>query len=126
MKANSLVEDVSPFRRIGVRLLTIALWLSASVLALAAIFALRELVIWGAALLFGSINSLTRAQAAGLVDIVNNCGTMFLGLAAITAIIVGGEYSGKHLGERRLLRLLGVVIVVECAIVLPVGYFFWR
>ncbi len=126
MKANPLLDSRSPAQRLGLHLLTIALGLIASVLALAAIFALRELVIWGAALLLSGVDSLSKSQNAGLIDIVNNCGSMILGLLAITAIIVGGEYIGKHVGERRLLRLLGIAIAVECAIILPVGYFFWR
>ena len=125
MKANPLLDRMSPAQRVGVRMLTITLWLTASVLALASIFALRELVIWGAALVFSEINSLSKSQTAGLINLANNCVAMFFGLAAIAGIIAGGEYVGKHVGERRLLRSLGIAIAVECAIILPVGFFFW-
>ena len=56
MKTHSLVEGGALPKRVGIRLLTIVLWLVASLLALVAIFALRELAIWGAALLFSGID----------------------------------------------------------------------
>ncbi len=125
MKANPLLERMSPAQRVGARMLTIGLWLLTLVLGLLTIFALRELVIWGAAILFSGVDSLSKSQAAGLINIANYCSVAILGIMVLGAVIVSGEYVGKHIGERRLLRLLTIMIAVECAIILPVGFFFW-
>ncbi len=121
-----MTGDASLPRPAGVRLVTVVLWLLALVLGLLSIFALRELVIWGAAILFSGVDALSKSQSAGLVDIANYCGVVFLGLVTLVGIVASGEYVGKHAGERHLLRLLTIMIAVEGAIILPVWFFFWR
>ncbi len=106
-------------------LLSGLLWLVSAILALVSIFAARDLLMWVLTLLLlqSSVGSYDGANA---LSVANDCGSLLLGIASITAIIISSEYFFKHSGQPRVFRLLFMIIAAECALIIPAAIFFWR
>jgi hypothetical protein len=107
-------------------LFSILLWLVSAFLALAAIFALRDLLLWLLANLLIKPDAKSNYDVNRFIDVANDCGALIFGVLCLGVIVVSSEYVFHHLGQARLNRILTILIVVECVIVLPVAWFFWR
>ncbi|MFN8374504.1 MAG: hypothetical protein U0694_16705 [Anaerolineae bacterium] len=126
MKQNDIVQP-SAFGRLNFTLLTSgALWVVSVFLAGMAVFALREVLIWGVALVLAGPDRLSQLRAENMVTLANNCGVAIFGVLALAAIISISEYFFHHADKPRTLRMLLYLVAVECAIVLPVWAIFWR
>jgi hypothetical protein len=83
------------------------LWLISAILAFLAMFAIREVFLWGVVELLYRNTPDRDSQAAGIVNASHYCLALVLGLVGLAAVIWGSEFA------------------VECAIVLPVALAFW-
>ncbi len=102
------------------------LWLISVVLAALSPFALRDVLIWALALAIPQPDQYNRLRAAQTINVASQCGTVIFGIIAVVVMVFSTEYFFHHAGQPRLLRRLGRIIAVECLIVIPVAYFFWR
>ena len=118
----TLAPDKSPLSIV----ISSLMWLLSAVLALALIFALRELLLWALANLLIDPTANSNFDAVNTIQLANDCGALIFGILCLGIIIVSSEYFFKHVGQRRLIHRLAGLIVVEAAIVLPVALIFWR
>ena len=125
MKQMELGQDQFFMKRGVTILVSAVLWVVSVILALLAIFAVREVVIWALATALTGDDQASRLQAAHFVNLGQDCAIVALGLIGLIAIIYSGDYFFHHMGEARLLRRLLVIIAVECVIVVPVALIFW-
>src|SRR4051812_17225787 len=114
------------YRKLITSIMTLVLWLISAFLALAAIFALREILLWLLANWLIKPDAKSNADAIHFIDVANDCGAIIFGMVCLGAIIVSSEYVFKYLGQPRLMRILAGLIAVESVIVLPVALIFWR
>ena len=106
--------------------LTVVLWLAMAVLAMFAIFALRELFIWAvAAVLSEPGNVERRNQVANVINFTQQCFVIFAAVLGLGLVMSTTDYLFKHVGQPRLIRRLLIIIALEAALVLPVAYIFW-
>lgn len=124
MNSNKLIH-YSP--RIAVtHILSIALWVASIILVVLGIFALREVLIWGVALVLSAPDRLSQLRAENMVTLSQQCGVVVFGVVALGAIIAISEYFFRNFGKPRLLRTLLIILAFEAALVLPVWALFWR
>jgi len=106
--------------------LSVVLWLVSLALTALSPFALRDLLIWGLALVIPQPDQLTRLRTAQAINLASQCGIVLLGVLALVVMVFSTEYFFHQAGQPRLLRRLAGIIAVECLIVVPVAWFFWR
>src|SRR5256885_1203373 len=102
MKQTELTRDQSSKRMLAVLLSTV-LWLISAVLALACIFALRDIFLWGLGALLTKPAPAHNFQAAEIIDVAHYCFMVILGLVALVFVVGSGEYVRRHAGQPRLL-----------------------
>jgi hypothetical protein len=101
------------------------LWLISAILAFLAMFAIREVFLWGVVELLYRDSPNRASQTAGIVNASHYCLALVLGIVGLAAVIGGSEYAFRRAGKPGSLRVLLLIIAVECAIVLPVALAFW-
>ena len=106
--------------------LSVVLWLASAFLALASIFALRDILVWLLTNLLIKPNANSNYDAIRSIDVANDCGAIIFGILGLGVIIVSSEYFFRHAGQPRLIRILAGLIALECGIVLPVALLYWR
>ncbi len=107
--------------------LSIVLWVIVAILALFAIFALRELFIWAVATLLNEPGNVgRRLQVANIINFTQQCFVIIAGVIGLGLVMVSADYLFKHAGQPRLNRILLLLVAAEAAIVLPVNYIFWN
>ncbi len=102
------------------------LWLISIALTVMCIFAMRELLIWGVGVLLASPDRGDQLRAANALDLANQCGMIGFGVIDLAVIIGISGYFFGHMRQARTLRILALVVAIECAIVIPVWWLFWR
>jgi hypothetical protein len=106
--------------------LSVVLWLVAVVLAALSPFALRDVLMWGMALVIPQPDQFTRLRTAQTINVASQCGIVIFGIIAVVVMVFCTEYFFHNMGQPRFARRLGRIIAVECLIVIPVALFFWR
>ena len=102
------------------------LWLVAVVLSGLGVFALRDLLIWGLALIIPQPTTKSRLETANVIDLAQQCGVVIFGLMGLVVLLYCTERLIRDAGQPRLLRALARIIAVEAVIVLPAVLFLWR
>lgn len=102
-----------------------ALWLLSVFLMFLTIFALREAFLWGLAEILVWRRPDHPHQSAAIINAAHHCFVILLGLVSIVVVIGGSEFAFRRAGKPGSLRVLLLIIAVECAIVLPVALAFW-
>jgi hypothetical protein len=105
---------------------SLVLWLVTAFLGLASILALREILLFVLAKLLIKPHAISNADAIHTIYVANDCGSLIFGILCLGVIVVTSDYVFKHVGQPRLIRLLAGLIAVECVLVLPVAFIFWR
>jgi hypothetical protein len=116
----------TPFAVNAALILSVVLWLVSVVLAMLCLFAARELLILGLGLLFTGADRLTQMRGANLLNTSHHCLIMILAVVDVTVLMAITEYFFRYMGQPRLLRAQLVIIALECAMVVPAWWMFWR
>jgi hypothetical protein len=124
MKQTGLTQQQPIF--IVSALLSTVLWLVSLVLAGLCFFAVRDVFIWGLALILTGPDRLSQLRAENYVTLAHNCAMIIVGVVDLGVIIFITEYFFRHTGQPRLLRFLAWTLAIEGAILLPVALLFWR
>jgi hypothetical protein len=126
MTQNELTRP-QPIGKINLNILiSSVLWLVSIALTVMCIFAVRELLLWSVALLLAPPDREAQLRTANMLNLVHQCGMIILGVIDLGFIVGITEYFFRHMREPRALRLLALVVAIECAIVIPVWWLFWR
>ena len=126
MKQNQLMEEPFTLKKAADFLMTGGLWLVSAILALFCIFALREILLWGLGILLTPIDPAHAYRAAGMINIIHDLGMIVLAIGALVVIMYTNHYAFSHVGQPRMVRALVRMIVIECVLVLPIAWIFWR
>ena len=126
MKQDRLILDQFLNRKNVAILLTIVLWLISAVLTLICIFAVREVFLWGLAAILAPSDTASRNQAANIINLAHHCTVIILGLISVVVVVGTSEIAFRNPGQPGTLRTLTLIILAECAIVVPVTLLFWR
>ena len=103
-----------------------ALWLLSVILILLSILAVREIFLWGVSEILLRNSPAHDYQAAGIIDTLHFCLVTVLGIVGLTVAVISSEFGLRRAGKPGSLRVLLLLIVAECAVVLPVALIFWR
>ena len=126
MGQNQLTQDQPAARKTVAILLTGVSWVISALLVLMCIFAIREIALFLMATIFTVPDPAQNAKTDNLIDTAHQCLMPFLGIIALVVTIFSSEYVFRYAGQPRSFRALIRIIAVECAIVLPVWWLFWR
>jgi hypothetical protein len=107
-------------------LVSAALWLVSIVLGGLAVFALRAVLLWGMALVIPVTDVASQLEATKVINLSGMCGSVVFGLVFLGIIIYISERFFRDAGKPGFMRTLITLLIVECAIVLPVWWLFWR
>lgn len=102
------------------------LWLASVVLGLLGIFALRDLLVWGLALIIPQPTTKVRLETANLISLAQQCGVVVFGVIGLVLLVYCTERLIRDAGKPNLLRLLARIVAVEFVIVLPAWWILWR
>ena len=126
MNDNDVVRGQMALKKAADTALIFLLWVLMAVLGLLAIFALRDVIIWGVGALLVDTSGMPSTQIAAMISFANQCGAIILAVVAISAIIASFELIVARSKTPHRVRKLLIIIGVECAIIVPAGLAFWR
>lgn len=102
-----------------------ALWLVSVFLAVMTIFAMREFLSWGMGMTLSEADYTRNYATNDLINMVTQCGTVILGMLALSVIIYTGDAVFRSAKHPRTVRTLFLVLGVELSIVVPAAIIFW-
>ena len=92
MNGNDVIQGQPALRNAAATALMFLLWVASSALGLLALFALRDILIWGVGALLTQTSSMPSYEIAKMVNLANQCGAIIVPSnvsVLIDALLVG-------------------------------------